>query len=209
MLRFDHIAFTAPTRDTGRAAFAAATGVHLPDGGNHPAMGTHNAVAALGPDQFVEVIAIDPDGTAPARARWFGLDDRPDQPDLGPAIVLYRTDDIDRDLDRAARLGLHLGTPVSLSRGGLTWLFALVDDGHPPHEGGAPILLQWTNDGPHPASAMSDPGLRLSRLAMTTPLADEVSAFLADADLVPDIELGDTPAVKVTFRCPDGREAAL
>ena len=187
MLQLDHIAFTAPSREVGRAAFAEATGVILPDGGQHPAMGTHNAVGALGGERYVEVIAIDPEGEAPVVPRWFGLDDRPQEPALGPPIILYSSDDIESDLARAAELGLDLGHPISLSRGDLAWRFALRPDGSLPERGGAPILLEWTHDGAHPATNMADTGLRLSRIALRTTAASAVTELLRDADFLPDI----------------------
>ena len=38
-------------------------------------MSTHNHLMRLGNSAFLEVISIDPDAPAPARTRWFDLDD--------------------------------------------------------------------------------------------------------------------------------------
>jgi hypothetical protein len=65
MLSFDHLAIGAETLDEGVEAVEAALGVPLAPGGGHPAMGTHNRLLSLGPGEYLEVIAIDPD--APAR----------------------------------------------------------------------------------------------------------------------------------------------
>ncbi len=208
MLQFDHIAFTAPSRTSGKAAFAEATGVDMPDGGEHPAMGTHNALTALGPDSFVEVIAVNPDAPAPARARWFDLDARSDHPALGTPILLYRTDDLEADLGRATHLGFDIGGPLALSRDTLTWNFAVRQDGSLP-EDGAPILLQWTHGGVHPAGGMADQGLRLASIAIATPKPDQLSELFAGASICPEITAGHTPQCRVTLTCPDGREVTF
>ncbi|MEH6361224.1 MAG: VOC family protein, partial [Amylibacter sp.] len=74
MITFDHIAIAAPTLAEGAAYMHALTGLTFPKGGEHPDMGTHNLVTALGPDTFAEVISINSDAPTPNRPRWFDLD---------------------------------------------------------------------------------------------------------------------------------------
>ena len=104
----DHLVIRARDLESGSAYVADALGIDLVDGGAHPAMGTHNRVTGIG-DAYLEVIAVDPDASAPDRARWFGLDELADDapprlhawiarvdepvetPETGPALALSLT----------------------------------------------------------------------------------------------------------------------
>ena len=176
---FDHIALTAATRSSGRVAFKAITDIDLPIGGAHPQMGTHNCLSALGPDQFLELIAIDPDAVAPDHPRWFGLDDLPDDQPLCPHTVILRSDDLDTDLAHATELGFDLGTPIKLTRGELSWRFAVRADGVIPLNGAAPMLMQWDKVDLHPASTMQDQNIRLSQITLASPEIEKVEKLCA------------------------------
>jgi len=157
MINFDHIAIAAPTLAEGADYIRNLTGLTFPTGGEHPDMGTHNLLTAIGPDTFAEVIAINPDAPAPDRPRWFGLDNPTEQAKFPctQAWVL-RTDDIDGCIAKAAELGIDLGRATPFRRDALRWRFAVTDDGEIPLNGAAPLLLQWDETGPsHPASRMT------------------------------------------------------
>jgi catechol 2,3-dioxygenase-like lactoylglutathione lyase family enzyme len=62
----DHLAIVAPDLDSGCAFVSRVLGVDLQPGGAHPRMGTHNRLLRLGPDTYLEVIAIDPSAQRPA-----------------------------------------------------------------------------------------------------------------------------------------------
>ena len=207
MTTFDHIAIAAPTLTEGTTYFHAATGLDMPQGGEHPDMGTHNCLTALGPDTFAEVIAINPDAPAPNRPRWFNLDHV-----TGPHIAwLLRTDDIDGCIASAAAIGIDLGRPVPLKRGDLRWRFTVRDDGTIPLDGTAPLILQWDSAGPHPATRMTDLGLRMDSLAIETPHADKLEKLLNTLNLqgMPEITHSQSPKTRVTLKAPDGKRAEL
>ena len=204
---FDHIAFTAESRAIGCAAFYKATGVELPIGGEHPLMGTHNCVSAMGDDQFLELITIDPDAPMPRHKRWFGLDDR-EPKELAAHAVVLRSDDLDRDAEKAKSLGVDYGVPLVLTRGDLTWRFAVREDGKIPLDGAAPLLMQWDQPVPHPASKMKDQGIRLQRIKVTTPHLEKLTALcalLGWSDI--EIEAGET---QMSFALTvDGKQVTL
>lgn len=209
MIAFDHIAIAAPTLASGAAHLNAATGITPAMGGEHPLMGTHNMLTSLGPDTFAEVIAINPDAPKPVHKRWFDLDN----PNLiSPRLHawLLRTDDIEGAIDTAAALGIDMGEPVALTRGDLKWRFTVRKDGKIPLNGIAPLILQWDTDGPHPASRMTDQGLRLNSLSIFTPHADQLTKLLTALGLkdLPTITQFETPRLTAHLSI-NGKQVAL
>lgn len=181
-MRFDHAVIAAADLTSAHDWLVAALGVALPPGGRHPLMGTHNLLTATGPDTFLEAIAVDPEAAAPVRPRWFGLDDAGLRARLAkaprPHAVVLRTDDLDAALAAARGAGVDLGAPLTVSRGDLTWRFAVREDGAVALDGAAPQLMEWPR-GPHPAGRMADLGLRYRRVEMRTPEAAALERLLA------------------------------
>lgn len=70
----DHLVVSSATLSEGVAYIEDLLGVSMSEGGDHPLMGTHNALLSLGPATYLEVIAVNPDADAPDHARWFDLD---------------------------------------------------------------------------------------------------------------------------------------
>jgi hypothetical protein len=215
MVRFDHVAIGAGDLASGAAAVEAATGLCVPEGGRHREMGTHNLLTATGPDTFLEVIAVDPEAEAPDRPRWFGLD----VPELrarlaarpGPHAVVLAADDLDAALDRARAEGVDHGEALAVSRGALSWRFAVRGDGAIPLGGAAPLLMEWP-EGPHPAGRMADLGLRYADVEIATPEADRLRALLAALGLAPGplrVVAAAEPALTVTLSLPGGGRAVL
>jgi len=150
----DHLVVTAPSLGSGAAYIREALGVEMQPGGTHHAMGTHNLLLKLDDSTYLEVLAVDPDMTAPGQPRWFDLD-RVTSPAL--ATWVARVDDI-----HAAALALGIpGHHIKpMSRGVLNWLITIPDDGRLSN---LPVLIQWLN-GPHPATSLPDAGCFLTRL---------------------------------------------
>ena len=77
--RVDHLVLMAATLDEGVQWCEAALGITPGPGGQHALMGTHNRLFSLAsrryPQAYFEIIAVDPQASAPARPRWFDMDD--------------------------------------------------------------------------------------------------------------------------------------
>ena len=158
----DHLVVLARTLDEGAAFVRERLGVEAGPGGKHATMGTHNLLLSLGPEAYLEVMAIDPDAANPARPRWFSLDEAATRAHIarGPALVHWamRTD----DLEAVARKSPDDVEIVAFERGAFRWRMALTRDGSFPGYGTRATYIQW--DSAHPAPSMPDSGCRLVAL---------------------------------------------
>lgn len=193
----DHLVVAAATLSEGADWVEGRLGSRPVPGGRHDLMGTHNLLLGLGPDAYLEVIAVDPAAPAPGRRRWFGLDDR-----RGPARLSHwvmRVADLDLALAAAPD---GAGTPVALSRGPYRWRFAVTDGGHQPFDDSYPALIEWQGDR-HPARDLPDSGLRLAGLAIAHPRADAMAAALPGR--VEGLSLVEgAPGISARFLSPGG-----
>lgn len=171
-LALDHIAVVARTLEEGATYVEAVLGAKPSPGGSHPRMGTHNKLLSLGPEVYLEIIAIDPEAPKPSHRRWFNLDAY----DGAPRVMnwICRTDDLDAALE-AAPAGS--GRPLDQSRADLTWRMAVPEFGRLPYDDASPALMSWGEGGIHPAKRLPEMDLRLTRLDVFHPDAD---ALLAD-----------------------------
>lgn len=168
-LALDHLVIAARSLEEGATYVEAVLGVTLSPGGHHPHMGTHNLLLSLGAEEYLEVIAIDPEADVPGYPRWFDLDRFDDPPRMTNWVC--RTDLLEDALD-AAPAGT--GIPVELERGDFRWAMGVPDNGALPFDGAMPALIEWGEGSPHPARRLPDHGLRLSRLDVFHPQADRL-----------------------------------
>jgi hypothetical protein len=203
---FDHLIVAAATLEQGEDRLEALLGARPQRGGKHVAMGTHNSVLKLGPQIYLEVIAVDPEGAAPARPRWFDLDTKAMRASLerGPRLIHWaaRTDDID-----AARQAypVELGPALPMERGPFRWRITIPEDGHLPGEGLVPTLIEWP-DARHPSDALPESGLRLAALAGAHPEPATIRAALAALSLDEAIKVtyAKTPRLAALLQTPRG-----
>ena len=220
-LVFDHLVIAAASLRQGVDWVEGKLGVAVPPGGFHPRMGTHNCLTALGPDSFLEVIAVDPAVEPPPRPRWFALDDPAERVrlEVRPRLLTWvaATDDIEASLARASAAGAEMGHAVEMTRGELTWLISIRDDGGLPENGTLPALIQWSHHahpgGAHPAGRMTDLGLRLDTLELRHPDPAKLETVLqaVGADHLAEIVQDDkpVPSLRAALRSSDGARLVL
>jgi hypothetical protein len=187
----DHLVLAATTLADGIDYISGITGAVPQPGGKHVAMGTHNALLRLGERVYLEIIAIDPDGTKPPRPRWFDLDDIALQSELTerPQLVAWiaRTADIERSV---AACPLPLGAVTPMARGDFRWRITIPDDGRRTAGGIVPTLIQW--DVPaHPADRLPESHVSIAQIAAQHRDPSPVREALA--------ALGLTDVVQVTY----------
>lgn len=195
---FDHLVVSAMSLDRGARMVETALGVPLEPGGRHPLMGTHNRLLSLGPEEYLEVIAIDPEAAPPGRPRWFRLDRFAGPPRVTNWVLA--TDDLDAALAAAPEGGG--GVATALERGPYRWRMGVPADGTLPFDDACPALIEWQG-GRHPARALPDRGCRLLRLEIAHPRADRLRSALPLAD--PRISFVAGPkAIRAEIATPHG-----
>jgi len=70
----DHLVIGCADLARGAAWLERFLGVTLGPVGEHALMGTQNRLLSLGPECYLELIAINPAASRPSSPRWFGLD---------------------------------------------------------------------------------------------------------------------------------------
>ena len=202
----DHLIVAAATLAQGCDHVEAALGIRPQPGGKHVTMGTHNALVSLGPGFYLEVIALDPEGTSPARPRWFDLDEPRMRAALteSPKLIHFaaRTDDL-AALARSS--AVPLGEPHPMARGDFRWQMTIPDDGHLPGRGLVPTLIQWSGSL-HPTDRLPDSGIRLVTLAGEHPDPAPVRQALSALGLsdVLKVSYGRSPRLAAMLRTPRG-----
>lgn len=201
----DHIAVAAADLGSGVRFVEQALGVTLQPGGQHPRMGTHNRLLRLGPDIYLEVIAVDPDAATPQRARWFELDQITPQSPPRLATWVVRTDDI---IAAQAACPWDTGPIEAMTRGALAWRITIPDDGSLPDGGATPTLIQW-DATPHPATVLEDMGCQLQALEVFHPHVDQMRSALDTLNFAGNVQLhalpaGAPPHLLAHIRTPQG-----
>lgn len=201
----DHLVVAALTLRDGCDWVENLLRVRPQPGGKHTLMGTHNALLSLGPRFYLEVIAVDPEATAPGRPRWFDLDEPRMKANLaeGPALVHWvaRT----RDIGEAHARMPALGDVLPMARGDFRWQITVPPDGHRPGRGLVPTLIQWSGMK-HPTDLLPDSGLRLVAIAGEHPEPASVRAQLGTLGLSDTFKVtyGKSPRVAAMIRTNAG-----
>ncbi len=206
--RIDHLIIGAETLEQGVQFVKETLGVDVPPGGKHSAMATHNHVMSLGDDVYLEVIAADHSAAAQIerlhQPRWFALDDPYIKQRLSesPTLLTWavNTPNIHQTLE-AARW--HGGDALRLSRGELSWSFAMPEDGRLHAAGVLPYIIQWHIDE-HPSRQMQDNGVRLDGLCIEHPHAEWLSDCLRSVGAdglvtVESLQPHESPRLKARF----------
>src|SRR4029453_16188707 len=113
LARVDHLAYATPDLERGVAEIEKLLGVRATPGGQHPGRGTRNALIALGPTSYLEIIGPDPQQPQPKQPRPFGIDKLKR---AGLVAWFVKANDLSRSRDEAVRLGVPYGEVMSGSR---------------------------------------------------------------------------------------------
>jgi len=203
LAQVDHLVYTVPNLQAGIASAEQLFGVRATPGGQHPGLGTRNALIALGPASYLEIIGPDPDQPAPAGPRRFGIDELK-APRLftwvakGKALETFAAD--------AKSHGIDLGAVIPGSRkrpDGVVLKWTYTDPQVVLADRLIPYLIDW-GASPHP-SATAATGVTLTGLRAEHPDADRVRTMLRDLGLQLAVTRGAKPSLIATFDSPKGK----
>ncbi len=201
--RVDHLVYATPDLTRGMEEIEKVLGVRATPGGQHPGRGTRNALIALGPTAYLEILAPDPDQPPPKEPRIFGLDSLEES----RLVAWYiKGSSIQSLREHAVGKGVPYGEVKSGSRRRpdgvqLSWQFT--DPGKPVGGGIVPFIIDWGRS-PHPASTAAK-GASLAGLRAEHPDARGAREMLRQLELDLPVESGPRPALIAVIECPQGR----
>jgi catechol 2,3-dioxygenase-like lactoylglutathione lyase family enzyme len=201
----DHLLLGCSNLDEGIAFVEKHTGVRPAMGGVHPGRGTRNALLALGPLHYLEVIAPDPAQTEIPTTRA-------ELPALLKQLAIPRlvdwavhTSDIAGVAERWRKAGVAFHGPTQGSRARpdgkmLHWQTLNLDNDL---DGLLPFFIQWGAETVHP-SVDAPAGCELQSFVVVSPqsvgLADEFQRLSISVNVVP----GKTPRLDAKIVGPKG-----
>jgi len=200
--RLDHLVYAVPDLEGGVADLERRLGVRAAPGGPHPGRGTRNALIALGPESYLEIIAPDPAQPEPAGGRWFGVDPKVPARLAGWAA---KGNDLPRLVAAAAQRGVTLGEVMPGARtrpDGVELRWTLTNPDGRAVFGLAPFFIDW-GTSPHPA-ATAPRGPVLVALRAEHPRPDLAREPLAALGLELPVDQGPRPALVATLRIVSG-----
>jgi hypothetical protein len=200
--RVDHLVYAVPDLARGVETVEKLLGIRATPGGQHPGAGTRNALLALGPSSYLEIIGPDPEQPPPKDPRRFGIDTL-----AAPRLAAWaaRESDLDRFAAEAAARGVKLGPVGSGSRKRpdgvlLSWRFtspSTVLAG-----GIVPFFIDW-GASPHPSQTAA-PGATLTVLRSEHPDPSSVTELLRSLGLTMPVAKAAAPALIAEIDCPKG-----
>ena len=72
--QIDHLVYATPDLEATVTALEQLLGVRASEGGRHPGRGTRNALLAIGPRSYLEIVGPDPEQHLLEHSTWFGID---------------------------------------------------------------------------------------------------------------------------------------
>jgi hypothetical protein len=203
LTRIDHLVYATPDLSLGIETIEKLLGIKPTPGGQHPGLGTRNALVALGPSSYLEIIGPDPEQPKPAGRLRFGISEL-----KAPRIVTWvaKGTELEKLAKAAAERGVKLGavTPGSRRRpDGVVLSWRYTDPNTVVADGIVPFFIDWGNS-PHP-STTSARGASLVSIRAEHPDAERAQAMLNELGLGLHVRKGSTPAIVATIDGPRGR----
>jgi len=199
----DHLVYATQNVDRSVDELESILGVRASPGGQHLGRGTRNALIALGPTSYLEIVGPDLAQPVPPAPRWFGVDTL-----TSPRIVTWAAKGANLETARAnaKRDGIDIGEVASGQRtrtDGVELTWQLTSPLTTIADGIVPFFIDWSTSA-HPAATAAR-GLTLLGLRAEHPLPDEVQRMLALLGVTLNVRYASTSALIATIDGPLGR----
>lgn len=198
--RIDHVILGVSSLEAGTADFAARTGVTPAVGGQHPGIGTQNALASLGGGTYLEILAPVPGSElAPHVAQVKGY------AALTPMGWAVTVDDAQAKAAELAALGYQTTGVVPGSRdlpdgSRLEWAVVVILD---PRGWQLPFFIDWVDLSRQPSTS-SPGGCQLASFTVLDPEPAKLQAQLAAMGATVPVKEHTAAGFEVALRCPKG-----
>jgi hypothetical protein len=199
----DHLVYATPDLPLGIETAEKLFGVRATPGGQHPGLGTRNALIALGPATYLEIIGPDPEQPRPAGGRRFGIDDL-----KAPHLLTWvaKGQSLEQFAADAKAHGIDLGAVIPGSRkrpDGVELKWTYTDPRVVLADRLVPYFIDW-GSSPHP-SATAAKGVTLVSLRAEHPDAERVQKMLKQLGLDLVVTRGPRASLVATFNSPKGQ----
>jgi hypothetical protein len=203
LAQVDHLVYATPDVTAGIDTLERLLGVRATVGGQHPGLGTRNALIALGSSSYIEIIGPDPDQPKPTEPRRFGIDDL-----KAPTLLTWvaKGSQLERFAADARLHGIDLGEVQSGSRrrpDGVVLSWRYTDPKMVVANRIVPYFIDW-GTSPHPALTAAK-GASLLGLRAEHPDVQRVRNMLDRLGLDLPLQHGAAPKLIATISSPKGR----
>jgi hypothetical protein len=197
--RLDHVVIGVPDLTLGIDWFESTTSVCPVPGGEHPELGTHNAVAGLGGGRYLELLASNParDHESPI-TEWLARIERPTP--FGWAISCTEAPSLADTLTSRGlsvqHLKLHRASPQGQD---LQWQVVMIT-----HALASllPFFIDWETT-PHPAQSAPQ-GCQLNTFTLQCDQPGNLTSTLELLGVVAAVSANDKSGFRITIETPAG-----
>ena len=198
----DHLVYVTPDVDQTIKDLSKQLGVTAALGGRHPIWGTRNALLALGPKMYLEIMGPDPKLSKPGLRRPFDLD-KLYKPRL--ATWVSRSEDLTKTIAAARNVGVDLGEMQSGSRtkpDGSVLSWTMTDLMKPRENGILPYFINW-GTSKHPAEG-APTGCALREVKAEHPNPNHLNSILRAFELDLSITYGKSASLTARIETKQG-----
>ncbi len=200
MLQIDHLVIEVADLNVGVREFEELTGIRPMYGGEHPNLGTHNALISLGDRTYLEILAPRPGANVAVSAQFLA-----ELPRLTPVWWGVSTNNITETADRLVTAGYEVEQPVPGSRrqeNGATLHWTILEMAAPNLAGGL-FFIEWNETSVHPSES-SPGGCELGSLRIKDPRPDQLQRLIHLLGLNINVEQATSSSLTVDLHCPNG-----
>ena len=197
MAKLDHLMYAVPDLDAGMREIFELTGVAPVLGGSHPGIGTRNALLSFGGDQYLEIIAPDPQQELTGTTGEILANN----PNSGIRAWAVAADDLLVVREAAEAVNVASREVIDMARTTpegvrLAWQLLFLNDAR------WPFFIDW-QESSHP-SVNAPRGCSLVEFLITTPDPEVYRQLMQQLGIEVAVEAGEL-GFFATLQTPNGR----